>query len=119
MRQRPHDRHHRADRHGAGKLGLRLVADAHGVVQRQQMFGLRQERPPARIERDGAARAVEQVAAQLGLERTHLQAHGGLRERHALGSGGKRAMARHCDEGAEKADRTHRRNLKIFLSNIK
>jgi hypothetical protein len=119
MCQRPHHRHDRADCHGAGQLRLGFVADAHGVVQAQQMLGLRQQRAAVRIERDGASRPVEQIAAQLGFERAHLQAHSGLRECHALGGCGKRAMARHGDKGAEKADGTHGRvrwTLKFLLS---
>ena len=86
------------------------------------MLGLWQQRAAVRVERDGAPGTVEQIAAQLGLQRAHLQAHGGLRECHALSGGGERAVARHGDKGAEKADGTHRRarmNLKFFLSDIK
>lgn len=121
MCQRPHHRHHRTNRHRAGQRRLRFVTDAHGVVERQQVLGLWQQRATMRIQRDSPPRPVEQVAAQLGFERAHLQAHSGLRECHALGGCGKRAMARHGDKGAEKADGTHgkaRRTIKFFLSKI-
>gem|GEM_PF-5467339 len=121
MCQRSHHRHHRANRHGPGELRLGLVADAHGVVQRQEVLGLRQQRATMRVEGDSAPRPVKQVTAQFVFQRTHLQAHRGLRQRNALGGGGKRAMACHGNKGAEEADGTHgraRRILKFFLSSI-
>jgi len=121
MRERPHHRHHRADRDRAGQFRLRFIADAHGVVQAQQVLGLRQQRAAVRIQRDSAAGPVEQVPAQFVFQRAHLQAHRGLRQRHALRGGGKRAVTGHGDKGAEKADGTHgnaQRTLKFFLSNI-
>jgi len=77
---------------------------------------LRQQRAAVGVERDGAAGAAEQVAAQLGLQRAHLQADGRLGECHALGGGGERPVPRHGHEGAQKTDGAHRLNLKFFLS---
>ena len=106
--QRAHHRHHGANRDSAGQFGLGFIADAHGVVQAQQVLGLGQQRAAMRVERDRTPGTIEQVATQLGFQRAHLQADGCLRERHTLCSSGKRAVACHGNEGAEKANGAHK-----------
>jgi hypothetical protein len=107
LQQRAHGRHHRAQvqraGHGLGGGG----GGQHLVIQRDQAAHLGQQLAPGVAQHHGLALAGEQIAAQLGFQRAHLLAHGGLRQRHARGGGGKGAFGRHGNEGTQKTDAAH------------
>ncbi|MNN45452.1 hypothetical protein D3C81_1597890 [compost metagenome] len=107
MRQPAHHRYHRPHRHRAGHVLGAPLRQAHFLIQRQQPARLRQQFAAVRVQHGHPAAAVEQFTAQFLFERTHLQADRRLRQRHPAGSGGKRALLGHGDEGAEKSDGTH------------
>src|SRR5690606_61842 len=60
------------------------------------------------VQRRGLAPSFEQGAAEIRLERAHLQAHGSLRQRHPFRRRGERTARRDRDEGFEIPDAAHR-----------
>jgi hypothetical protein len=64
---------------------------------------------------------LEQGAAKVCLERAHLLAHRGLRERHAIGRGRERTLGRDGEKRAKDADAAHGGSamLKKTFSQIK
>jgi hypothetical protein len=109
--QRPHRRDDGAQVHRA-RHGLRRRCRQQLVVERHQLVHLRQHRAPGLGQHHRLALALEQRPAQLGLERAHLLADGGLGERHARRGRGERSFAGHGQEGAQEAEAGHGPMLK-------
>jgi hypothetical protein len=86
------------------------------VVLRQQPAHLRHQRAARLVEHHGLALALEQRAAQLAFQRSHLLAHRRLRQRHPRGRRRERSFARHGGEGAQDADAAHARMLNQCFS---
>jgi hypothetical protein len=105
--QRPHCGHDRAQVHRARHRIAGRGRRQHLFVQAQQAAHLRHQLAARVVEHHALALAREQRAAQLGLERAHLLADGGLGEGDARGGGGERSFAGDGREGLQEADAAH------------
>jgi len=88
-RQQADRRDQRTELDGAADLPRpALQIASHRLVLQQKLLGARQQQMAGRAQRHAAAGLLEQPRVHLGLERTHLLAHRGLGQRHAVGRRG-------------------------------
>jgi hypothetical protein len=97
-----------------GRMRRRLGAQVG--VQPHQLLGLRQRVAARVVQLRGAAGALEQRKAQLGLQPLHLRADGRLGKADLVAGGGEGALARHGDQGLELPN--HSSILSMLETNI-